>query len=1387
MSRAACLEDLPDELLLKIFVALGKLPPVCDETEAALYERRLPFRTFDSPGEQHPGLRAYPFLGQVCKRWRQLLQKDSSQEVLWESLVIDFGHELVTSVHTPVAWTNSRPSDEEFRAAFAATRLDAARMAEFVRLRRRCIRSLCLMHSEGYWAEEGEFVNLQTKHNFSLAHLGLILGYLADKLEELRLIACNDFFGMGSPLGVLATLGNLRTLVIDDCHCRLYREPVAELGRLTSLEWLSLCAQERNGVFVFGIDSIPDTWKQLSRLQVLELRGNALVEQLPAWMPTAMPHLKLLDVSHCHRLDLAASLAGFSQLETLALQGLGLYETGSVPPEVTAASAAGAPPRRMKQLPDLAHMAASLSALNLSENLLGAVPAQLSQLPRLQQIDLSNNGYLKMPSPASSLLALQQLSWVDLRGIHSEQQSTFWSPAKCATMESVASLARSLRRRRRPRGGAAKASAGARGSGRVGVGSAVLTGLVVLGTVAYLLGRSKQGEPSVLDPFPAKTLVSLPQFQGGHAERLLWGTYRPGLYFGMRMRRPQSPLLGLMWVDPGRADPLNLIRHEAQQRDGLKQYGWLEHDGESFGVQQLRDEKYNITIAWAKRWCEEGCSSAGDIGITIGVSPWDAASHRAERALFEAQHAEHGTGAAQQQQAGEPEDYEGGQEEDYEVEELSDADAAELGVETTSQQRSRARKGPRPGTAISLFLYVANEDGSPLRFDPRGAAAALAAGAAGGGGAAGPATGHPAPVIGGTAEPVGDWSLFLGRRSSSSSSSDDEGGAGAGDAAATDDAPLSVHYLAVQTPHYHNLTDLVRGALYHSLYRQHLAGSRAYQLVLPNTAQPGANLAVLQITASRLPVRLDLALLAGVVAGQHLSTHSAAGARLAAVTGPQLEQLLAGRSNQFVPRFEETFGRMDSSHLPPGTLAVAKAALSNMLGGMGYWFGHSLVRVPGSKGQPSSVQPLWDAPLFSAVPSRSFFPRGFMWDEGFHQLLIRRWSPSTSREILAHWLDLMTAPGWIAREQILGAEARSRVPDEFVIQSPSAANPPTFFLLLSAMSERVAAAARQGAWDDATRADADFLRAAWPRLKGWYLWFNTTQAGPVPGSYRWRGREADSDKDLNPKTLTSGLDDYPRASHPSGEERHVDLRCWMARASRALATIGANLGMPDSEVSPFAATAALLEDFELLNRLHLDPTTGQYRDWGNHTEGVELRKPVMVMRNGRQQPYGEKRRVVHEAPRQQFVPHFGYVSLFPLLMHLMPADSPVLKQQLDLLRDPDHLWTEFGLRSLSKSSSLYNQYNTEHDPPYWRGPIWININYLAVQALHHYASARGPYSQQAAALHQQLRWNLLRNLVWQYSRTGYIWEQYDDVTGAGKGSHPFTGWSALLVLMAAEQ
>ena len=72
------------------------------------------------------------------------------------------------------------------------------------------------------------------------------------------------------------------------------------------------------------------------------------------------------------------------------------------------------------------------------------------------------------------------------------------------------------------------------------------------------------------------------------------------------------------------------------------------------------------------------------------------------------------------------------------------------------------------------------------------------------------------------------------------------------------------------------------------------------------------------------------------------------------------------------------------------------------------------------------------------------------------------------------------------------------------------------------------------------------------------------------------------------------------------------------------------------------------------------------------------------------------------------------------------------------------------------------------------------------QALQHYASVPGPHKRTAADLARRLRWRPLSNLVAQYGRTGYVWEQYSDTDGEGKGSHPFTGWTALLVLLAAE-
>ena len=64
----------------------------------------------------------------------------------------------------------------------------------------------------------------------------------------------------------------------------------------------------------------------------------------------------------------------------------------------------------------------------------------------------------------------------------------------------------------------------------------------------------------------------------------------------------------------------------------------------------------------------------------------------------------------------------------------------------------------------------------------------------------------------------------------------------------------------------------------------------------------------------------------------------------------------------------------------------------------------------------------------------------------------------------------------------------------------------------------------------------------------------------------------------------------------------------------------------------------------------------------------------------------------------------------------------------------------------------------------------------------HYREMPGPHAALAGSVHGALRSALVGNVVRQYQRTGFLWENYDDADGSGHGSHPFTGWTALFML-----
>lgn len=139
--------------------------------------------------------------------------------------------------------------------------------------------------------------------------------------------------------------------------------------------------------------------------------------------------------------------------------------------------------------------------------------------------------------------------------------------------------------------------------------------------------------------------------------------------------------------------------------------------------------------------------------------------------------------------------------------------------------------------------------------------------------------------------------------------------------------------------------------------------------------------------------------------------------------------------------------------------------------------------------------------------------------------------------------------------------------------------------------------------------------------------------------------------------------------------------------------------------------------------------------------------------------------------------HKGYISIFPFLVgDIITPDSPRLKPILDLIADPDHLWSPYGIRSLSTSDIFFGE-----EENYWRGPIWININYLVLRRLLEYAKVPGPYQGQARRMYLDLRRNVVENVFAQWKSTGFAWEQYDSETGKGQRTKHFLGWTSLVV------
>lgn len=59
--------------------------------------------------------------------------------------------------------------------------------------------------------------------------------------------------------------------------------------------------------------------------------------------------------------------------------------------------------------------------------------------------------------------------------------------------------------------------------------------------------------------------------------------------------------MGLMWFFPNKLKPNgDFIRHWCKMEDGLQKYGWLQHDGRNFGIQEIHDDNVLIETSFIK-------------------------------------------------------------------------------------------------------------------------------------------------------------------------------------------------------------------------------------------------------------------------------------------------------------------------------------------------------------------------------------------------------------------------------------------------------------------------------------------------------------------------------------------------------------------------------------------------------------------------------------------------------------------------------------------------------------------------------------------------------------------------------------------------------------------
>jgi len=282
--------------------------------------------------------------------------------------------------------------------------------------------------------------------------------------------------------------------------------------------------------------------------------------------------------------------------------------------------------------------------------------------------------------------------------------------------------------------------------------------------------------------------------------------------------------------------------------------------------------------------------------------------------------------------------------------------------------------------------------------------------------------------------------------------------------------------------------------------------------------------------------------------------------------------------------------------------------------------------------------------------------------------------------------------------------------------------------------------AAQGALLAAERlGEYDWVRPVWPNLRRMMTYRKQTQFDGKWGLWFWDN------------AMQSGADNNAALTNDPKDRSAilaVDASVYAMREALAMGVLAERLGFAE-EAREYRAEAAATRK-AILTQL-----------WSAQ-DGVFL---------NRRRDNGEWVRVV------------SWTSFLPLVDGLLPAKEARRMIRRHLL-NPEEMRSPYGFRSLAKNDPAYN--NEAIIDPYsnWRGPIWINANYLDWVVLRRYG-----FRAESRWLAVTLAGELRRDIA----QWGSMHEDYNAETGEGlaptvaqsPGGHfaGFVGWNLLALDM----